>query len=1014
MFLKPFILLLIFSILYNLTGTAQVYFFKKYDTSSGLIQNTVKTIEQDKSGRLWIGTAEGLSIYDGEEFVNYYHNDGLKSLVINCFYEINDSIMLVGSNGSGVYVFQKPEFGKDSLVKIFSGKKYLINNNVNKILKDWENNFWFCTDSGITKWSMTNISSGKMDVSHYGKKENFPGLLVQGTVDLKNKTIWFGTEKGLVKSDGKKFFRIKELNNKWIYSIVPDADSLIIGTSKEILIYKSGSVKNFNKYFGLKDLATGKILKDSKGAFWFATSKGLLRADGNRFNIIDKNYGLGDDFLFYVTDDIEGNIWVGSINGFYKYSDDSFNLLKGSRTLRRLRNLKFDKTGKLWIVTYDGFFHIEKEKLVPSEYNSLFTAPNNTSYTGDMILTDQEDVWISTLKGIFHISPGEKNKRGEIKKSVEKFGEKELAPEYSYKICLDKENNLWVQNNEGKIFIISSGKMKLLNEGNKFKEKNLPAGLNGFPNDLATCMYNDSKNNMWIGYFKWGLFRISGDSVKKFSTKDGLYDEAIRSVYEDSKGSIWIGTRYSGVYKYSDGKFTQYSTNNGLNSNWVRTIIEDKLGNMWFGTAKGVIRFNGSTWKVYDEAKGIEGGEILCSAMNKDGTVYFGAPDGIYYQQPSSPHSNILPEVFIKRFQFIDGKNAGNSKSDKFGNDILFNMKAEPDSFTKINISNFDYNQNSLVFEFTSTSLRDEEKTLYSYKLEGFDEKWSQLTSRNYVSYINLPAGDYKFRVKAKNSDGQWSENPAAVNFIITPPFWEEWWFRLLAFVFIVGSAAVVTTIINRYRMAHQLKVEKMRTKIATDLHDDIGTSLSSIAIFSQLAKRKIKGGMHQAEEYLEKIEETSRRLIDDMSDIVWSINPANDSLEDAVLKMENFAVKLFEAKGIEIHISVSKEINNINLAPDIRRNILLIFKEMITNVAKHSEAANANIKINLVKVDHHRKKLIMEVEDDGVGFDVNKVYSGNGLKNLKSRSDAINGNITITSNKKTGTSYLFQMQIKN
>jgi signal transduction histidine kinase len=214
--------------------------------------------------------------------------------------------------------------------------------------------------------------------------------------------------------------------------------------------------------------------------------------------------------------------------------------------------------------------------------------------------------------------------------------------------------------------------------------------------------------------------------------------------------------------------------------------------------------------------------------------------------------------------------------------------------------------------------------------------------------------------------------------------------------------------------MTQQLKIEKMRTKIATDLHDDIGTSLSSISIFSQLAKRKIKGDANKTEEYLEKIEKTSRTLIDTMSDIVWSINPQNDSLEDAILKMKDFGVKLFEAKGIDVQMSVSKEIGNINLQPDIRRNLLLIFKEMVTNVAKHSGASNVTVEINIERSDHHDKTMIIKVEDDGIGFNVNKVYDGSGLKNLKARSDSINGEFRIISNENLGTSYLFQLQLKN
>lgn len=951
-------------------------------------------------GRLWIGTSEGLSVYDGTEFKNYSQKEGLVNSVINCFYEVNDSIMLVGSNGGGVYIFLKPSFDSDTLVKIFSGKEYLINNNVNMILKDWDNNYWFCTDSGLTKWMMPDISSDKIEVRHYSKSEGFPGLYVYGTVDYLNKTLWFGTEIGLVRSDGDKFFLEKKIPDNFIYSIHVDGDSLIIGTSERILIYRKRSISNFNKNFNLTDLSTGKVLKDSRGIYWFPTSKGLLKTDGNEFIVIDHNLGLDEDFLFSVMEDREGIIWVGSVNGLYKFSEDSFTFISGNDKMPKPRSFRQDKQGNIWVITSDGIYNLSKNDLRYSEINSIVKKHGII----DLIFPYNNQVLVSTRKGIFHLSYN--NTAGPFK-LIKLYGEKEFSPEYSYRMCVDKENNIWVQRKGGQIFLISSGIMKPIDNISNLDLVNLPE-------DVAFCMYNDSENKTWIGYFQEGLFRFSADSVFKFSAADGLTNNFIRCLYEDAKGNIWVGTRYSGVFKYSNGKFTQYTVENGLSSNWVLTISEDESGNLWFGTAKGVTLFDGKLWKVYDETDGIKAGEIYASAVSSDGNVFFGAANGIYCHSPKIELKNVEPIVHIRKFQFINGSNAGYFQQEKKLNSSVLFISHNMERALNTAIYKFGYKQNSFIFEFSTTSFKNEKKVLYSYKLEGFDENWSRLTDRNYISYVNLPAGKYKFSVKAVNSDGIWSEQPSKISFIIAPPFWEEWWFRMLAFVFLVGFVVMVTTIINRYRMAHQLKVEKMRTKIATDLHDDIGTSLSSIAIFSQLAKRKIKQGDLKSTEMLDKIETSSRELIDSMSDIVWSINPQNDSLEDAVLKMEDYAIKLFEAKSIDLQVSVSKEIANINLPPDLRRNLLLIFKEMITNVVKHSGATRSNVEIKIEKPDHRRKTLVMKVEDNGTGFDVNKVYAGSGLKNLKARSDSINGELRITSNEGTGTSYYFQMLIKN
>ena len=981
---------------------------KNTDTSSGLSHNTVKAIYQDKIGRLWLGTFDGLSIYDGEEFNNYSFSKGLKSSVISCFYELNDSIMLVGTGINGIYVFCKTHAGKDTILKNYSGKKYLISNGVNKILKDWNNNYWICTDSGLTKWSYNKAgnSTNKLIVKHFGKEEGFPGTFVYGTVDYKNKILWLGTTAGLVKSDGIKFVVEKGEPTKYIFSIYADSDSLVLGTMDKILSYKNRSFNNLNKFLPVENfksihgLTFFNIMKDTRSNYLFTSLKGLMKFDGKSFSIINhNNSNLKQDFYVSVYEDIEGDIWIGSVDGLYKYTYDSFSFLNGSDKLAYIKGMITDKKEELWVVTNNSLYKIKNNRLLKFKYNSII----RNCIINNIAFTDSNNLWVGTNEGIFRF----RNTGAAFKNNYKVFGVNELAPGYSYKIVSDKENNIWVLNSKGKLFLIQNERMTNLNQNKKFEHFK-------FPDNVARCMFADANDNIWIGYFNEDLIMIGKDSVKQFSEADGLPAKYIMTIYEDHQSNIWIGSIDNGAYKYSNGRFSKISFQNRLNNDRVRSIIEDKQNNLWFVTSGGIIRYNGISWKIYDEDKGIKAGELNYSVINKYGTLYFSTIDGIYYHNPEIESKSVKPKIRIKKFEFINGKKADFRKVYPFTDSILFTSNLSTDSIQSPHKEfEYSYYQNSFSFQFISTSLKNEEKNLYTYILEGFDKNWSQLTKRNYVNYVNLPAGEYTFKVKTKNNDGLMSY-PAELSFIITPPFWETWWFRILAFFFLVSVVAIITTIINRYRLAQALKIEKMRTKIATDLHDDIGTSLSSIAIFSQLAKRKIPGSTGQVDSYLERIEKTSRNLIDAMSDIVWSINPNNDSLEDAVLKMEDYAVKLLEAKGIEVQVVTPREWENINLPLETRRNLLLIFKEIVTNTAKHSNAEKVKIEFNLIEEEHRNKKIIIKVEDSGVGFDVNKTYSGNGLKNLRSRAKSINGEISITSDKKNGSVYLFSLIIKN
>lgn len=217
----------------------------------------------------------------------------------------------------------------------------------------------------------------------------------------------------------------------------------------------------------------------------------------------------------------------------------------------------------------------------------------------------------------------------------------------------------------------------------------------------------------------------------------------------------------------------------------------------------------------------------------------------------------------------------------------------------------------------------------------------------------------------------------------------------------------------NRYRLSRSLKIKKKRKKITADIHNYIVTSLSGITMFNFLAGKKAVNDNRQINSYHERIETTSRKLMDAMGDIVWSINPQNDTLEDALLKMEGFAVKLLEVNGMEVQVINSNELGNINLPLEFRRNILLIFREMIINTAKHSNASKVKLEFSLRHDNYRDKKIQIRVEDNGSGFDTGRIYSGDGLKNLKSQSETIDGDIIIASEKGSGALYLFSLIIK-
>jgi signal transduction histidine kinase len=300
----------------------------------------------------------------------------------------------------------------------------------------------------------------------------------------------------------------------------------------------------------------------------------------------------------------------------------------------------------------------------------------------------------------------------------------------------------------------------------------------------------------------------------------------------------------------------------------------------------------------------------------------------------------------------------------------------------------------------------------YQHKFENSGADWSVPNAESTVTFANLSAGSYRFLVRAVNAEGVVSESPATVSFTILRPVWQRWWFLLIAAIVI----ASVVYLLYRYRLRQLLKVERIRTRIASDLHDDIGSSLSQIAILSEVAQHR--SGGNGASEPLKLIADTSREMVDSMSDIVWAINPEKDHLSDLVQRMRRFAEDILDAGDIGYRFDMPEHLRDISLGADVRREVYLIFKECANNLVKHSGASEAKLRIRL-----DGEFLQIEVEDNGRGFEAAEVsskslsevyetYGGNGLPNIRKRAGSLGGTFTITSSAEKGTHAVLRVPV--
>ena len=327
----------------------------------------------------------------------------------------------------------------------------------------------------------------------------------------------------------------------------------------------------------------------------------------------------------------------------------------------------------------------------------------------------------------------------------------------------------------------------------------------------------------------------------------------------------------------------------------------------------------------------------------------------------------------------------------------ILNSDLPLDSVLQLTTLTLAPDENSFSISFANSTTADTTATTY-YKLDGADKDWIKEGKATTVNYTLLPPGRYDFKLKC--NDG--SEKPV-LQIVIKLPFWLSSWFIILCCAAFIAIAYFLHTLSVKRLMA----VEAIRQKVSRDLHDDIGSTLSTINILSTMAKSKLIEDPVKAGEYISKISDNSSRMMEAMDDIVWSINPLNDSMQRIFARMREFATEVLEAREVEVHFRFDEEANNLTLNMEQRRDIFLIFKEAINNIAKYAHATKVEL-----QVTYKAPQLILLIKDNGKGFDVDKADNGNGLNNMQKRADKLKAIYHITSQPAAGTTIMLQMQI--
>lgn len=569
------------------------------------------------------------------------------------------------------------------------------------------------------------------------------------------------------------------------------------------------------------------------------------------------------------------------------------------------------------------------------------------------------------------------------------------VPSPSNTLFLDSKENLWFGGGTGMTVINTSNFIDPDFTTSDFlyvKEthrKDIPVSA------VSTGISESADNKIWIGRFD-GLYiyDYSLDTYTKQTIDTRKSDLGVITILRASDDRMWIGTRGGGlkVWDRHNQNYTTYSIKDGLPDNVIYSLVEDDGGNLWMGTNKGICRFNPKnlTCKTFTEKDGIQNYEYNGNSAGKtwDGWIALGGINGFNFFHPDSMYQSATPP----RIVFTEFSVQGESR---------------PHMADEIWLA---HNENNFSFEFAALDYFRNQENQYAYKMDGIDKDWVMCGNRRFVNYPEMSPGTYTLHIKACNSYGVWNETGISKTIIIATPWWATWWFRILAvLVFLSG-----VYFLYRYRLAQQTKLLTVRNTIASDLHDEIGSTLSSISLSSAVIQRKLHDANPEVKNLLRQIGHNTDNMMEAMSDIVWTINAKNDSFENVLNRMRAFAIEILEPLDCAVHFDVSENLLSLKLEMKKRKNIFLIFKEAVNNAAKYSGCKN--LWINFIQQSDGA--IVFQLRDDGRGFSVsdkengNATMGGNGLYNMSKRAEEIDSKLTIQSTIGKGTTIDLVLEI--
>lgn len=954
-----------------LTAAAQRFSFYNLSVENGLVQSQVRSLAQDNYGHLWVGTWGGLSRYDGTTFTNYSIRNGL----------IDNSIMAVTTDKLGNIWLGTPQG-----ISFYNGKKFehyrldIPESTEPKIIKE------IAISNNNTVWCHTDSSVYRL-VNKQIKKLPLPDKNIAVTTMLPvGNALYIASHNGRI---------YKYSNNTWdsvfyhvpgydkppiyTYSMIKDRNNRILLATGSGLFYIDKDTARVVQTKGgaLYNIPFPTIAEGADGEIWMGSIAGAYSLKDSVLRRYTKENGFTDNTITSILADKEGSIWFGSDGqGLFRFSGAQFSILDEKSKLPGEQVMSFAPTpsGKLFIGTADaGLYYYDNGNVLP------VALQNKNTFVSALHAASEYDIWIGTNRqGLCRIKGTER-----IYYNTPELSGNELIID----LYGDKTGRIWIGTGKGVVYF----------ENNKFyKLKGIDKEVFAFATIGYDSLLIANKN---------GLYLYHDSTVSKFVTNDAP-DNAHPQCMIVHDDAIWLGTADNGLLYYNLRNKKSFILNkgNGLQSDFIYNIVADKKGDVWVGTGFGIhkIHLMNGTPQVtfYGKEQGVTGMESNQNAACRmpDGSLWFGTTKGAVHIDPYK--KLVLPQPISIVLQSV--KVFGDDIRDSTYYDSLDNWYNVPYKLT------LPPKKNNITFTFKGITLSGSEQLQYRYRIDGLEAPWSDWTPLNSVTYSALPPGKYTLRVESRtvNSD---NIRTLAYPFEIITPLHKTTWFSLMIFIACILAGITIQYILNKRKQNRQALVEqlrreeqsKVRQRTAEDFHDEVGNRLTRINVLTNVLTAKLGDVSPDKKRIIEQIQENTSQLYSGTKDILWSLQATNDNLYEILNRMRDFGNDLFSETDITfIFNGIDSSWNQHKLPLDMSRNLLMIFKEALNNCLKYAHATNVTIDAEL----KNNEIFHLTLSDNGKGFSVEEVVKGNGLNNMRNRTQRLKGKLYIDSKPDQGT----------